>query len=217
MSSTAIIAGATGLVGGECLRLAVDRYDSVVAILRRPIEFTHARLEQRVIDFDKIGSIEIPAGAHVYCALGTTIKKAGSQEAFRKVDFDYPRALAQRAAGAGDCRFMLVSSVGASARSAAFYLRIKGELEDAIRAMPLAASVIFRPSFILGDRGEKYRGQRLGIAIAPVIGPFLIGGLRKYRAIESKQVAAAMIAAANSDARGSFVYHYDEIVRLASR
>ena len=197
--------------------MALDRYDSVVAILRRTIDLAHPRLEQRVIDFEKIGSIEIPAGAHVYCALGSTIKKAGSQEAFRKVDFEYPRALAQRAAEAGDCRFVLVSSVGASAKSAAFYLRVKGELEDAIRTMPLAASHVFRPSFLLGDRGEKYRGQRLGIAIAPVIGPFLIGGLRKYRAIESKQVAAAMIAAANTDARGWFVYYYDEIVRLASR
>ena len=125
--------------------------------------------------------------------------------------------LAERAAEAGDSRFVLVSSVGASAKSAAFYLRVKGELEDAIRTMPFDALHIFRPSFLLGDRGEKDRGQRLGIAIAPVIGPFLIGGLRKYRAIESKQVAAAMIAAANTDARGWFVYHYDEIVRLPSR
>src|SRR5271154_3973507 len=107
MSSTAMIVGATGLVGGECLRLALERYDSVVAIVRRPMGLTHPRLEQRVIDFDKISSIEITAGAHVYCALGTTIKKAGSQEAFRKVDFEYPCALAQRAAEAGACRFML--------------------------------------------------------------------------------------------------------------
>jgi uncharacterized protein YbjT (DUF2867 family) len=207
---TAIIAGATGLVGSECLRLLSTRYNQIIALVRRRAGIP----DERVVDFDQLGALEFPAGAHVYCALGTTIKKAGSQPAFRRVDFDYPLALAERAAAARG-RFMLVSSVGADPKSNNFYLRVKGELEDRIRVLPLDACHIFHPSFLIGDRAEKRTGEKAGIAIARTINLLLIGGLRKYRAIEATAVARAMVAAAQKNSAGTFVYHYDEIKELA--
>ena len=216
MATEAIIAGATGMVGSECLRLLLQRYDSVTALVRRPANPAHPRLTERQIDFDRIGTIEIPSGAHVYCALGTTIKKAGTEEAFRQVDYEYPRMLAGRAAAAGGARFMLVSSVGASARSKNFYLRVKGELEEAVCAMPLQAVHIFRPSILMGERAEKRPGEAVGIGIARALGFLLAGSLRKYHAISGAAVAAAMVVAASNPVEGCFVYQYDEIVRLAS-
>jgi uncharacterized protein YbjT (DUF2867 family) len=216
MPSEAIIAGSTGLVGRECLRLLLARYDSVTALVRRQPQQSHPKLIERLIDFERIGTIEIPPRAHVYCTLGTTIKKAGSEDAFRQVDYEYPRMLAGRAASAGGARFMLISSVGASPQSKNFYLRVKGELEEAVAAMPLQASHIFRPSFLMGDRVEKRSGEKFGIVVAKAVGVLLVGPLRKYRAIPAATVAAAMVAAANHQEQESGVYHYDEMMRLAA-
>lgn len=215
--SCAIIAGASGLVGRDCLRLLLGRYDSVTALVRRTGLPPHPKLVERQIDFDRIGTIEIPARAHVYCALGTTIKKAGSEQGFRQVDYEYPRMLAGRAAAAGGARFMLVSSVGAAPTSKNFYLRVKGELEEAIGAMPLQAAHLFHPSLLIGQRTEKRSGEAFGIVLAKVIGVLLQGPLRRYRAIPASTVAAAMVAAANLPEQESAVYHYDEMMRLANQ
>jgi uncharacterized protein YbjT (DUF2867 family) len=215
MSYTAVIAGASGLVGQECLRLLLKRYDSVTSLVRKPTSFQHLRLVQRRIDFERIDTIEIPRGAHVYCALGSTIKKAGSEAAFRRVDFDYPKMLAARAAAAGGARFVLVSSVGADKASGNFYLRVKGELEEAVAAMPLEAALFFRPSVLIGEREERRRGEAIGIVIARALSFALLGPLRKYRAIPAGTVAEAMVAAATDGLGGVHVYQYDEILRLA--
>jgi uncharacterized protein YbjT (DUF2867 family) len=215
MSNTAVIAGASGLVGQECLRLLLNRYPSVTSLVRKPTGRQHIRLIERRIDFDRLDTIEIPRGAHVYSALGSTIKKAGSEAAFRRVDFDYPKMLAVRAAAAGGARFTLVSSVGADKGSGNFYLRVKGELEEAIAKMPLDAALFFRPSVLIGDREEKRRGEAAGIGVARALAFALIGPLRKYRAIPAGTVAEAMVAAANGEERGVHVYHYEEILRLA--
>lgn len=234
MPLEAIIAGATGLAGRACLPRLLDRYDSVTALVRRPLKSTHPKLIERQIDFDRIGTIEIPPGAHVYSALGTTIRIAGSEDAFRRVDFEYPRMFAERAAAAGQARFILVSSVGASAQSSTFYLRVKGELEEAVRAMLLQEVHIFRPSLLLGERTEKRPVrilnddaiQSLGVGIARGLGFLMRGSLRKYHPIPAATVAAAMVAAVNASPgsdEGSdneprcFVYHYDDMVRLAGQ
>ncbi len=206
----AVIAGATGLVGSECVRVAAGRYADVAALVRKPAGIAG----ERVVDFERLDSFEVPPGAHVFCALGSTIRKAGSQEAFRRVDFDYPRMLAERTASAGG-RFALVSSVGADLASGNFYLRVKGELEESIRGMGLKAIHIFRPSFLIGNRAEKRAGEAFGIAIARGLRFALVDGLRKYRPIEAAAVARAMVEAVNKDAAGCFVYHYDEIRKLA--
>jgi uncharacterized protein YbjT (DUF2867 family) len=212
-NTLAVIAGASGLVGRECLDLLLERYETVTALVRRPLGFTHPRLVERRMEFDKLGTIEIPAQAHVFCALGTTIKKAGSEAAFRKVDFEYALLLAKRAAAAGGARFMLISSVGASAQSKNFYLRVKGELEDAVRGLPLDGIHIFRPSFLMGDRTEPRSGEKLGIAMARVLQFALLGPLRKYRPIRARVLARAMVNAAQT--HGIQIYHYDEMVTLA--
>ena len=172
MSNVAVIAGASGLVGQECLRLLLNRYDSVISLVRKPTGSTHGRLTERRIDFERLDTLEIPRGAHVYSALGTTIKKAGSEAAFRRVDFDYPKMLA---AAAGKAKFILVSSVGASKASGNFYLRVKGELEDAIAAMPLEAALFFRPSILMGDREEKRRAEAVGVVVARALAFALVG------------------------------------------
>jgi uncharacterized protein YbjT (DUF2867 family) len=211
----AVIAGATGLVGAECLKLLLDRYDSVTAFVRHSTGRTHARLLERHVDFDRLGTMEIPPGAHVYCMLGTTIKVAGSQEAFRHVDYDYPKMLAERTADAAGSRFQLISSVGANSKSGNFYLRTKGELEDTVRALPIDAVHIFRPSVLAGDRKESRPGEKFGIAITKALQPLLLGPLRKYRAMPAPLLARAMVNAANRDVHGHFLYHYDEIVNTA--
>lgn len=211
----AVIAGATGLVGGECLKLLLDRYDSVTAFVRRSTGRAHPNLHERHLDFDRLGTVEIPPGAHVYCALGTTIKTAGSQEAFRRVDYDYPKMLAERTADAPETRFLLVSSIGANSRSNNFYLRTKGDLEDAVRALPIESVHIFRPSVLVGDRTESRPGEKFGIVMTEAAAFLLLAGLRKYRAMPVPTLAAAMVAAANRDVRGQFIYHYDEILKVA--
>jgi uncharacterized protein YbjT (DUF2867 family) len=215
MPKVAVIAGATGLVGEECLRLLLSRYDSVTSLVRKSTGRDHVKLIERRIDFDRLDTVEIPRGAHVYSALGSTIKKAGSEAAFRRVDFDYPKMLAGRAAAAGGAKFALVSSVGANKASQNFYLRVKGELEDVIAAMPLDAALFFRPSVLMGDRQEKRRGEAAGIAVARALAFALIGPLRKYRAIPAETVAEGMVSAATSDVRGVHIYHYDDILRFA--
>jgi uncharacterized protein YbjT (DUF2867 family) len=211
MPRVAVIAGASGLIGQECLRLLLNRYDSVTSLVRK----TTGAAVERKIDFERLDTIEIPRGAHVYSALGSTIKKAGSDAAFRRVDFDYPKMLAERAAAAGEAKFILISSVGADKASGNFYLRVKGELEEAIATMPLEAALFFRPSVLIGDRDEKRTGEAIGVAIARAIKFALAGPLRKYRAIPAGTVAEGMVEAANSDVRGVQVYHYDDILRLA--
>lgn len=216
MSNVAVIAGASGLVGQECLRLLLNRYDSVISLVRKPTGGTHSRLTERRIDFERLDTLEIPRGAHVYSALGTTIKKAGSEAAFRRVDFDYPKMLAGRAAAAGGAKFVLVSSVSSHNASGNFYLRVKGELEEVIAAMPLEAALFFRPSVLIGDREEKRTGEMIGIVVARAIAFALVGPLRKFRAIPAGTVAEAMVAAANSEVRGVHIYHYNEILSLAA-
>lgn len=210
----AFIAGASGLIGSECLKLLLERYNSVTALVRRPLNITHARLTERRMDFDKFAAIELPAQSHVFCALGTTIKKAGSKKAFMKVDFEYPFALARRAAAAGDARYILVSSVDADAKARNFYLQTKGELEEAIRALSLQLHVM-RPSFLMGDRTESRPGEKLGIATARAFRFALMGPLRKYRPIQAVTVARAMVAAAMSPGAGDHFYHYDKICALS--
>ena len=215
MPSQAVIVGATGLVGSACLPLLLERYENVTAFVRRTTGVRSGRLAERIVDFANLGKMDIPYGAHVYCALGTTIKKAGSEAAFRRVDEEYPRMLAERASAAGGARFVLVSSVGADAKASTFYLRVKGELEDAVRAMPFQAVHILRPSLMIGERAERRLGERIGFPVARIAAPLLVGSLRKYRAIPGVDVARAMVAAGNKELAGCFIYHYDEIKWLA--
>jgi len=190
----AAVAGASGLVG-RCLveRLCADpAVAQVHALVRRELPLRHAKLRSHVVDFAALPAL--PAINEVYLALGTTIKVAGSQAAFRAVDFDANLAVAQAALAAGARRAGLVSALGASARSSVFYSRVKGELEEALAALPFEALVIARPSMLRGDRhalGQPVRGgellwARLDAVMRPVIP-------RRLRSIAAADVAAALV------------------------
>jgi uncharacterized protein YbjT (DUF2867 family) len=219
VNRTALIAVATGLVGSQCLALLLEGgdYERVVALTRRPLSVRHPRLVELVVDFEKLEEAGPFPPADVFCALGTTIKQAGSQAAFRRVDFDYHRLIAGRSVAAGAARFLLVSSVGADSKSRNFYLRVKGELEQAVSALPFEAVHIFRPSVLMGERSQWRAGEAVGIAVARAAQFALVGAWRKYRPIPAVTVAKALAAAAQGRRAGRHVYHYDEIRSLAER
>ena len=213
---TALLAGATGLVGSAVLTrlLASPRYRKVVVLVRRPVGAMAPKLEQQVVDFGRIESHPLAVAVDdVFCCLGTTIKVAGSQAAFRQVDHDYPVALARMAAGNGAKRFAMISSLGADAGSSVFYNRVKGETEADVAALALPHYWFLRPSLLAGQRAETRVGERIGLAVAGLIGPLMVGSLRRYRAIHADTVAAAMLALAASD-RSSGPVESDELARL---
>jgi len=198
VTRTAAIAGATGLVGGVLLDLllAAETWDHVVAVGRRQVDRSHARLEQRVVDFADLD--DLPACTDVFSCLGTTIKVAGSQEAFRAVDHDAVVALAEAAYRAGAERFLHVTALGASPRSRIFYNRVKGETERDVAASGVPTTVAFRPSMIDGDRAERGPAERLGLAAMRAAGPLL----GRYRPTRVTDLAAAMVVEAKAERAG---------------
>lgn len=211
---TALVAGATGLVGGHCVEelLQEDSYSRVVALVRRPGLPVREKLEEYLIDFESLDNgTRLPAVDDVFCCLGTTIKKAGTKEAFWRVDHDYVVFLANAALASGAKQFLLVSSIGADAESRIFYSRVKGAVEADISALPFRAVQIFRPSMLLGDRTEVRLGEKLAQIVSNALALLFVGGLRKYRPIEAKAVARAMVKVARREAEGVHVYESDAI------
>ncbi len=217
---TALVLGASGLIGGHCLDLLLqdEAYSQVIVLVRKPLPITHPKLTQHAVDFDRLQDFaSVVKADDVFCCLGTTIKTAGSQEAFRKVDFTYAHEAAKIALHNGASQFLLVSSLGADAKSSVFYSRVKGEIEAAISALNFASISIFRPSFLLGERNEFRLGERLAEPIAKAISFLLIGNLRKYRPIEALTVAAAMIEIAKAEIKGVNVYESDRIQEISAK
>jgi len=201
-------------VGGHVLRLllADETYQKITVLSRRGLPITSPKLQQRLIDFDHLADLDAPKVDDVFCCLGTTIKKAGSQEVFRKVDLGYVEALARIAARHGAKQFLLVSAIGASPAARVFYSRVKGEAEEAVRKAGFAATHVFRPSLLLGDRAESRPAERLGMVVGRAVGFAFVGPLRKYRPIAAADVAAAMVRAAKRARPGACVYTYDEMI-----
>lgn len=191
---TALLAGATGLVGREILAglLADPGVRSVHALTRGELALQHPKLTQHQVDFSALP--RLPHVDEVYLALGTTIKVAGSQEAFRAIDFDANLAVTQAARAMGASRLGLVSAMGASAGSKIFYNRVKGELEDALASLGYEGLVIARPSFLVGDRealGQPVRGgEKLALRVSTVLRPLIPANLRSIAAAD---VAAALL------------------------
>jgi uncharacterized protein YbjT (DUF2867 family) len=207
-----LLAGATGLVGGECLALlaADESVSAVTAPVRRLPKAPPGRgskVHFVEVDFDRLETQPALFSVdQVVCALGTTIKQAGSREAFRRVDFDYPLAIARLAREAGARHFLLVSALGADPESAVFYSRVKGELERAILALGYPSATIVRPSLLLGDRREFRLGEEIAKRFA-----WAIPG--KYRPVRARDVAAALIGAAREDRGGCRIIESDRIAR----
>ena len=214
---TAAILGASGLVGGFCLRALVDDpdYSRVVTFGRRELpSFTRAKVAQRVAELDSLTAEDFRGVQDVFCALGTTIRKAGSQAAFRHVDLELPLRAATEAAKAGAEQFVVVSSVGADPAGKNFYLRTKGEMERELAKLPFKAIHILRPSLLIGRRAEFRLGEAMAMALAPALDLLTLGALRKYHSIRAETVGRAMVAAAKQGASGASVGEYDEIARL---
>ena len=218
-SRTAVVLGASGLVGGYCLRALVDDpdYTRVLTFGRRELPLlTRAKVAQRVGDLGSLTAQDFAGAQDVFCALGTTIRKAGSQEAFRKVDLELPLRSAEEALKAGAEQFIVVSSVGADAASKNFYLRTKGEMERELARLPFKAVHILRPSLLVGKRAEFRLGEAIGMKIAPVLDLLTFGPLRKYHSMQAEIAGKAMAGAAKSGKRGVFIYEFDPIVSLAA-
>ena len=212
----ALLAGATGLVGAHLLTrlLAHPSYSRVEVVVRRELPIHHPKLAARLVDFEHLHAVSGNAADDVFCCLGTTIGKAGSRAAFQRVDHDYPLALTNFASAAGAQQFLMVSSLGADARSSVFYSRVKGETERDIAAVGLPKSIFMRPSILRGERQEVRAGEKLGILVGRLLAPLFIGSLRKYRPIHADHAAAAMVYAANHDFRSGPV-ESDAIEKLA--
>jgi uncharacterized protein YbjT (DUF2867 family) len=206
MNKTALLAGASGLTGGYLLNLLLEspEYSSVIAYVRKSSGLTHPKLKEIVVDWETLQEPE--AAEDVFCCLGTTIKKAGSQEAFRRVDYNYPLQLAQIQLRGGSQQFLLVSSMGADAKSSIFYSRVKGELENALQSIGYKSLHIFRPSFIAGPRKESRPGEKIGLAIFSIMSPLFIGPLKKYAPIQAEHIARAMLRTAQKNEQGTKVY-----------
>ncbi|MFQ6047078.1 MAG: oxidoreductase [Gemmatimonadales bacterium] len=215
-SKSALVAGATGLVGSACLTevLASPHYREVTALVRRPIGLSHPKLTECLVDFERLESDDPSLqGDDVFCCLGTTMKAAGSKDAFRRVDYDYPLALARTTRGRGAQQFVLVSSMGAKPRSLSFYLRVKGELEEALRRLGFTSLVILRPSLLLGTRQDRRLGETLAQLAGRVLAPLVWGSLAKYRPVSAGSVAKVMVEAANLGLYGVHVIESDRIGR----
>jgi uncharacterized protein YbjT (DUF2867 family) len=202
----AVIAGSTGLIGKQLLQLLLDdpEYHLVKAITRTPLELKHVKLQNIVADFNRLGEYaDRISGDVVFCCLGTTMKKAGSKEAFRKVDYVYPLELADVTHASGAQQFLLVSALGADKNASIYYNKVKGEVEEAIGKVGFRSYHIFRPSLLLGPRNESRPGEDAAKFFYKVFG-FLIP--EKYKALDSMKVARAMLLLAREEQEGSHIH-----------
>jgi uncharacterized protein YbjT (DUF2867 family) len=215
---TALVAGASGLVGAHLLeRLAAQPdFGRVIAVTRRPLQSDLPRVVNRIVRFEALeDSLKGTRADVAFCALGTTLDTAGTREAFRQVDFGVVLAFARAALAAGVQRFVLVPSIGADPRANNFYLRVKGETEQAVGALGFAGLDIMQPGLLLGSRAELRPLELAGRVLMPLVNLLLYGPVEPYRAIPATVVAAAMVGAARSGRWGLHRYTHREMRRLA--
>ena len=216
---TALVIGSTGLIGSQLLQvlLASDDYNKVIVFTKRDIGLKHPKLMQHIIDFDKPETYkELVVGDDFFCTIGTTIKNAGSQQAFRKVDFEYPKQFATFALLNKVKQFLIISSLGADATSGNFYLKTKGEIQNFLKDCAFESVSILQPSILLGDRKEFRFGEKVGGFLMKML-PFLfLGNLKKYRPIESKTVAKALLRIAQKNNIGFKIYESDLIQEIGN-
>jgi uncharacterized protein YbjT (DUF2867 family) len=219
-SRIVLLAGASGLTGGYALEalLAAPDVSRVLGVSRRPLAREHPRLANRIVQFERLeAQLQGTSCDAALCCLGTTQRKAGSQQAFRAVDVDAVLAFARVARAGGARRFVVISSVGAERASRNFYLRTKAEMEAGVEAMGFPSLDILQPSLLLSWRSEMRPLELLATACMPLMNPLLRGNYLPYRGISARTVAAAMVGAMRSGRRGVQRYTYEGIDALASR
>jgi uncharacterized protein YbjT (DUF2867 family) len=204
-----LLLGATGLVGSELLPmlLADDTVARVIVITRRPTNVRHVKLDERIFDLAEMDRHPtIFAADQIFCTLGTTIRNAGSQEQFRFVDHDLPLLAAKLGLEHGAHHYLIVSALGANAKSQVFYNRVKGETENDLIALGYRSLTIARPSLLLGPRKERRTGEEIGKLFGWLLPP-------KYRPIEAKAVAHALAESARKDEPGVHIIESREMRR----
>ena len=218
MAYKAIIAGASGLVGGELLSLLLKQpeYDEVLVLVRELLPFGHVKMKQQVVDFNQLDKYSDKINGHaLFSCLGSTRKKTADLTDYRKIDHDYPLQLAQLARQNGIEQFHLVSSIGANAAASNFYTKMKGETENDIKAVGLNSLFIYQPSVLVGKRNEFRFAERMAVGVMKVINPLMMGSLKKYRSIKAATIAQAMYKQSLTNQTGTFVYESDKIKELA--
>ncbi len=208
--SISIIAGSTGLIGRNVLEILCNKQESVIALTRRTIPDLPINANQLVIDFDsfeKNGSL--PPCNHIFICLGTTIKKAEKKKNFRKVDIGYCLSIAKKAKESGAETISLISSIGADSTSKNFYLKTKGELEEAIQELQYPVVNIFRPSFLVGQRSEKRLSEVAILKFAKIMDFFLVGSASKYRSVKAELLAKTMVSRIDSKPGVNYFYFDD--------
>ncbi|QCJ44527.1 NAD-dependent epimerase/dehydratase family protein [Bacillus sp. S3] len=206
---SALIAGATGLVGNELLHILINsqRYEKIYALVRRPLEVKHPTLIEVICDFERLEEVESYFTVDdVFCTLGTTIKKAKTKEAMFRIDVDYPIAIAQLAMEKGARHFLIVSSFQANKNSRLWYPKMKGELEDKLKEIPYEAMSIFQPPLLLGNRSEFRLLEKIAIGMVRGLGSIFGHQLRSRMGIEARTVAAAMFLVAQKEQKGIQIY-----------
>ncbi|NRT12816.1 NAD(P)H-binding protein [Flavobacterium sp. 14A] len=216
---TALIIGSTGLIGSALLQNLLNNkeYSKVIAFNKRKTAISHPKLIEEIIDFNTIESYEsLVKGDDFFCTIGTTIKKAGSKEAFKKVDFDYPQRFATIALKNGVNQFLIISSMGADKDSSNFYLKTKGSIEEFLKQSGFNSVAVLRPSILLGNRDEFRFGEKIGGFVMKAFSFLLIGNLKNYKPIESTTVAKALEVIALQNTTGFNVYSSADIAQIVN-
>jgi len=214
----ALVAGANGLVGSCLLQVLIEapEYTRIYALTRRPLGREHAKLANRIVSFTRLAEqLKGLSAQDAYCCIGTTIRDAGSEDAFRDTDVEAVLRFAEAARTAGATRFAVVSSVGAATDSKKFYLRCKGEMEEGVTRLGFPAVDIFQPSLLLGPRKQARPLETLGKLLAPAVNPLLTGARESWRAIPALTVARGMLGATRRGGRGVYRHTYAAICQLA--
>ena len=198
----ALIVGATGLIGRYCLQALLDdpTYSKIIALVRKPLLKTHRKLKTVITKFSNLESdLSNTKADDVYCCLGTTIKKAGSQEAFKLVDNTLVVTVAELMKKQGAEQFLVISAMGANKDSKVFYNQTKGEMEAALQELEYPCLRIIRPSLLLGPREEFRLGEKIAVILTPLLKLILMGALKKYRPVEAEKVAGFMVKMAHEE------------------
>ncbi|WP_444905176.1 NAD-dependent epimerase/dehydratase family protein [Microbulbifer sp. CnH-101-E] len=208
----AIIIGATGLIGSELVELLAKEsaIDEIITLTRRNVPIRHPKVRNEIVDFEHLTDYaDLFHGDLLFSCLGTTKKQAGSLEQQHKVDVEYQYQAAKLAADNGVSHYLLVSSSGANAKSGNAYLQMKGELEQKVLSLPFVRTSIFRPSLLLGERGDSRPAEKIGAILLPWI--CRLPGLQRYRPIEGAQVAAKMVRESLKEGKGQETFTLDEL------
>jgi uncharacterized protein YbjT (DUF2867 family) len=218
MTKKAIIVGASGLIGSKLLGILLvqPEYGEVLSISRKKIKSANTKLTQLIVDFERLDRFsESIKGDVLFCCLGTTKKQTPIEAEYREIDHDYPVELAEIALKNGVDQYHLVSAIGANSESSHFYNKLKGDTENDIKKVGLKSLHIYQPSVLIGHRKNVRPMERMAVWIMKIIGPLMLGKLKRYRAIKAEDVAKAMFKQSLKNKAGVFTYTSDKIKQRA--